>query len=113
MLDTVALRLQPLRDAKFLAEGFNWFIQSESGWVSREFEEYPAWLTKIDRMKIDSINDRCYVQMFGNFLAPFSLRRIVFSSKRDVMHGAGAGTSKFSLRIDEQIYMISMRLTLG
>src|SRR5579862_3514917 len=111
--DKAAPCLQPLRNAKLLAERFSRFVKRESGRISRQFEKHATRLTEVDRVKIGAVQNRSYVQMLGNLLAPLLLRGIVFGAKRNMMYRSSTGASESRIRIDQQINVISKRVTLG
>ena len=113
LFDVAALRLQPVWDAEFFAEGFDGLIEGKSRRVRGEFEEHAAGLTEIDRMEIGPVEDGSDVQMLGEDLAPFFLRRIVLGAECDVVHGAGSGASELRGRIDDQIDVIAEGAAFG
>ena len=107
LFDEAPLRLKPLRNAKLFAQRFNRFIQSESWRIRRKFEQHPARLAEVNRMKVGAVQHGRYIQMLRNFLATLYLRGVVLGAKSDVMYRTSAQASELRIGIDQQIDVIS------
>ena len=69
------------------AEFFQFFVQSKTGRLSRDFKQHAAGFAEINGMKISAIDyRRDVVAKIDEMLAPLELFGLVLRSKRNVMY---------------------------
>ena len=69
------------------AEFVQFFVQRETGRLSRDFKQHAAGFAEVNGMKVSAIDYwRDVVAKIDEMLAPLELFRLVLRSKRNVMH---------------------------
>src|SRR6266550_5162793 len=86
------------------AKLLQFFVQSKTGRLSRDFEEHATRFAKIDRVKINAIDYGRNVEIeIDQLFAPLKLLSFVTRAKGDVMHRPGSDTSGAGIRQTKQI----------
>ena len=70
LLDDRTSWLEPCRNSELFSQRFDRFVESESGRISRQFEEHSAGFAEVDRMKVSAIHDWSYIDVLADLLAP-------------------------------------------
>ena len=77
------------------AELFQFFVQSETGRLSRDLKKHAAGFTKVNGVKIGAIDHWGYVVIkFNETVAPLQLLGLALGAKSNVMHRTGPDTAR-------------------
>jgi hypothetical protein len=99
-LQIVPVRFEPGWQLQPLAEVFRGFVHGKSRRVRRNLEQDSTGLTKVNRVKIDPVDDWGHVVSAADeIVSPCQLLLVAWRAKRDVMHGtrAKSPTRRFRL----------------
>src|SRR2546430_2382235 len=101
----MAVRVAPGRTCDPKPRGLaDRLIHCESRTFGRNFEQNPARLAKVNRMKVKTIDHRRNAQTeILDLLSPFQLLLLIGTAKCDVMHGAGGINSELAVGVLDQI----------
>src|SRR5436190_17777517 len=85
-------------------EFFQFFVQSKTGWLSRDFKKHAAGFAEINGMKIRAIDHwRHVVAKIDEMFAPLELFGLVLRAKRNMMHRTRSDSPHSCVRQTKQV----------
>src|SRR5215475_1505586 len=86
------------------AEFLQFFVQRETGWLGRDFEQHAAGFAEINGMKIIAIHHRRdVVTKIDEMLAPLELFSVVLRSKGNMMHRTRGDSAPRTVGLTQQV----------